>query len=452
MALGSQKYNRVEPGVYKLIVDEALRQGIDVIESGQDDGQIKLAEALLGYEGQKRLKVLCRFGYNVVHSKTNEKPPDSVIVDSVPESAISEPTQVIHTLNGQIVESFLKDSPLMDLVDENLDIVPMIHNPEEHGDDTLGRLTDAFCALEEAVSKGEISSFGLVSNGLSLPTDHPLHLDWRSVVMKAAAEAAKQTSKEISNLSILQLPANILETRGMKVARDVYAFMKGRSDPYLPQLLELYAMRPLTCYPDQGTRSPHGFQMIDYPIPTEPGVTEWTHEMKNVPPVYPATFKTALSFFDATDLLEIKQERRLTDEEEETLEGANILLDLVKDLDRGLEDASCFSKHEEELLSQVVPVLDGTFEEIDEESLKVLQNFFASYGLAARYYIARNTRSLIMKGGEGVEPYEIPSDMTMQDFAIRELLKEPFAKVVVGCTKPEHVRDNMEIFNLHAGD
>jgi hypothetical protein len=187
---------------------------------------------------------------------------------------------------------------------------------------------------------------------------------------------------------------------------------------------------------------------VDYSLPTEPGVMEWTHQMTQTPPVYAATYKTAISYFDATELLEAKQERELSEEEKETLEGAKILLEMIQDMDVSIENARSFAQHEQELLTKAIPVIDGTFDEIDDESLEVLQNFFASLGLAARYHVARNTRSLLMKGGKGVEASQMPADMKMQDFAINELLKEKtVSKIIVGATKPEHVRDTMQIFN-----
>ena len=83
----------------------------------------------------------------------------------------------------------------------------MAHNPEAQGTQMFGsdgaqppleeirafvreRLVDSFKGLEEACSNGSISSYGVCSNGLSLPASHPLHLDWRDVV-----EAAKDASK-----------------------------------------------------------------------------------------------------------------------------------------------------------------------------------------------------------------------------------------------------------------
>jgi len=83
----------------------------------------------------------------------------------------------------------------------------MVHNPEAQGselfkpgfevpplDDVRSlvreRLLDSFQALEEACSNGSLSSYGVCSNGLSLPPSHPLHLNWKDVV-SAASEASQ---------------------------------------------------------------------------------------------------------------------------------------------------------------------------------------------------------------------------------------------------------------------
>lgn len=450
MALGSHKHQRVEPSVYQMIINQAVEEGITVIEAGQDQGAISLADVLLGYEGENRLKILDRIGYSVVVKPDDKHPDGTVIVESISSDVVQGTAQVIHSLNREAIQKFLKESPLLDLDEENLDVIPMIHNPEEHGADTLNRLTDAFCFLEEAVAEKKIPSFGVVSNGLSLPPDHPLHLDWKLVVLKAACNAAQQTSKTSSKLSIIQLPTNILETRGLQVARDITSYIKDATTPYMPKLLEIYGMRPLTFFPDQGTGDGAGFQLIDYPIPTEPGVTEWTHQMTNPPPVYPVTYRRAVSYFDATDLLEAKQERELTDEELQTLEGAKLLLNMIQEIDADLEDSRSFAQHEHELMLRVIPILEGTFEEVDDESMTVLQNYFQALGFAARYHIARNTRAFLMKGGDGVKSYDIPKEMTMQDFALRELLKEKsLSKIIVGATRPEHVRETMAAFKRY---
>jgi aryl-alcohol dehydrogenase-like predicted oxidoreductase len=45
-----------------------------------------------------------------------------------------------------------------------------------------------------------------------------------------------------------------------------------------------------------------------------------------------------------------------------------------------------------------------------------------------------------LKGGDGVPPYDIPSNMKLQHFALKNILsRNPAIKIIVGCSKREHV-------------
>ena len=71
---------------------------------------------------------------------------------------------------------------------------------------------------------------------------------------------------------------------------------------------------------------------------------------------------------------------------------------------------------------------------------KYTQDFFAAHGAAARHAIAKTTRSLLLKGGDGVHSYDVPTYMTLQDFALHYLLKDDnVSKVMVGCSDQRHV-------------
>ena len=111
----------------------------------------------------------------------------------------------------------------------NTSVVPMIHNPEvqinhEHENPQDGlyeKLKSAFVGMEEAVGQGKIHQFGVASNGLSLPEQHPLYLNYQ-VVLQAANDAANKVHGNAEpSLTMLELPANIMEKRGIQVARDI---------------------------------------------------------------------------------------------------------------------------------------------------------------------------------------------------------------------------------------
>ena len=499
LGLGGHKWSRVDPHQYASVVQSAVvTNGWDTIEAGPEGGDLALANMLkenYQQEGEQdnatttttnppKLHVLTRIGYRTLDKKDSKTIANDIVVQSERQGGegaadlelqLDEGTSnvvVVHNVGREAVDCFLEESPLLSSLGPptNVNIIPMIHNPEEmkqqQGPDRfLDRLTDAFCRLEEVVANNDknITTFGVVSNGLSLPPNHPLFLDWQHDVLEAATRAAQRTTQQASNLSILQLPANLLETRGIQVAKDIQAFFQQQqqqqqggndassssSSSCMPVHLQVYAMRPLTCYPDQGTGTGHPFDLVDYQIPLLPQTDPvWTNEIdKNSPPaVYTQTLNATMAHFDGTELLEAKQERDLTAEERETLDGCKLLQSLLHDMDKGLINARSFAAHEQELLESVIPTLYGTLEEIDEESSQLLRAFFTTHSLAIRHAIAQNTRSLLRQGGEGVPTYPIPPTMRLQEYALQHLLdQEVFAKIIVGCSTPEEVNDDTDI-------
>jgi UDP-glucose 6-dehydrogenase len=151
-----------------------------------------------------------------------------------------------------------------------------------------------------------------------------------------------------------------------------------------------------------------------------------------------------LSHFDATHIMEQedKENRKLTVEERETIDGCRLLQSMIHDLNSNLSSGilRSFNAYEEELYKKVVPLINGTFEELDEESSTLLQKFFKAHGGAVRHSIAKATRNLLKKGGNGVVPYDIPENQTLQEFALQSLLKQKWGpsgeflvdKVIIG--------------------
>jgi hypothetical protein len=60
---------------------------------------------------------------------------------------------------------------------------------------------------------------------------------------------------------------------------------------------------------------------------------QFANEMIGIPAIYQITLQAAMLQFDAEELLEIKQERDLTMEERETLDGCKLVQSMVHDLD-----------------------------------------------------------------------------------------------------------------------
>lgn len=391
---------------------------------------------------------------------------------------------VYHNISPTFIRDTIRKSPLAELYTNvpSVDLIYCAHNPEAQGLEMLQKdapleevrgyvkenMTQAFIAMEELVGEKTIGSYGVCSNGLGLASSHPMHLNWEDV-LDASIEASKSvhghdagdSDKEgrRNNLSTLQLPANLLETHGLKVANRVKQYLgspdaKNDHGTNLPNI-QIHSTRPLTCYPNRGTGTGHPFKLVDYLIPTvEDGSSkQWSHEMKGVPAFYTSVLNETMAHFDATHLLEIKEVegRQWNVEERETMDGCKLLQSMIHDLDARMNagQLTSFAAYEEDLFSKVVPLIHDTFEEWDGDSALMLQRFFQSHGTAVRYSIARTTRELLKKGGDGVDKYEIPDDVTMQDFAIKFLLGQQcegeyatgplIDRVVVGCPRAEHV-------------
>ena len=88
----------------------------------------------------------------------------------------------------------------------------------------------------------------------------------------------------------------------------------------------------------------------------------------------------------------------------------------------------------------------------------IRDSFFAAYSLAVRFAIARNTRQLLLSGGEDgsnkMPKYtDIPPDMKLQEYALRHALEhEAVSKVIVGFSKPEHVLETVEFVRKALGE
>ena len=457
LGLGAHKYARMLPNQYSLVVQTAVDHGVTTIEC---PNTTDLANVVIGDPENGPITVLQRVGYRTIETSSddttstpsstatstncNQRISGDLLLEELQTKGETDTTtttttqQVVHNLSvshmHQIADSSSSTTQLL-ANNPHIQLIPMVHNPEVHGNSTADRLTEAFCGLEEIVkqSNNRIPSFGVVSNGLALPKDHPLHLDV-AVVLNAADRAAKELGLEQSSLSILQLPINVMEVRGIQVARAVKA---------LRPHIQLYAMRPLTYYPDFGTGTGQSISLLDYCLPQGPDQQDWTHLMAGPPPFYQKVLNIALSHFDGEALLEAKQERNLTDEEAETLEGAKYLQSLLHELDAEIANVISFSAYEEHVMNVVIPALFGTFEELDEPSTHILSNFFAAHGWTIRHALATRTRKMLQNS-----EHDIPSNVKLQEFALEFLFKEnSIDKVIMGATQPEQILDAVGVWN-----
>jgi len=477
--VGGHKWSQIEPALYQDIVHTALVKGITLLEAGQEGGdqalQAAYQHAVLHNSELKDtpITVLTRMGYRSVMPKNVDGNADQKISDLFlpqdihleehlvhPNSkALEEPdkatkVQIVHNISKDYVHQFMRENPWVHSGFTNVRVVPMLHNPEAQAHTLQNapfeerqyriqqRLAESFLALEEQVADEKISSYGIVSNGLCLPKEHPLHLS-KDTILNAATQTKEEMSGDKLHLSIIQLPVNLLETTGVKLAQEI-----KQEAPFL----EVHAIRPLTCYPERGTGTGNPFILADYRLPASMDDKEWvwSNEMEGPPEVYEAALKNAMAHFDAEEILQAKQQgQELTAEQRETLDGCKLLQSLLHDVDLGLEKVRSFSAHKQELYEKIIPLIHDTFEGYDEETAGALQNFFAAYGMAVRYAIASNTRKLLMEGEEkeGVPTYpDLPPEMRLQEYGLRFLLKEPaIDKIIIGWSQPDQIEEVLDV-------
>ena len=500
LALGGHKWSQLGPS-YGDLIETAIANGITTIEVGQGPAADEALFNILSKVGddQKQVRLLKRIGYRTAQAQEflpgdvqveqmmspptdsagNSKNDSPESKDDVSSSSSStEPEKpkvstVVHNLGPHSIQQALDQTPLQS------NLVLMLHNPEVQSTlhteatnkdaDRQGSirkaLVESFVACEEQIAQdaSKMTAYGIVSNGLSLPGDHPLHLSWKDAILPALQEAYDQLQTPL-HFSVIALPLNLLERSGLPVAHEIREDLASH-----PRLFatapEIHALRPLTAYPDQGTGTEgHAFVLADYKVPaTMKKELMWTHELGDAPPqVYQVALQQAMAHFDATEILQAAQDgQELTTEQRETLDGCKLLQSLLHDVDNGLEKVRSFSLHEEFLSGKIIPLIYDTFESYDDDTANVLRSFFAAYSLAVRHAIARNTRTLLKEGESAnaatalpTPTYpDLPDTMRLQEYALRFLLSEKseatgkalIDKIIIGCNEPDHILEDLEI-------
>lgn len=516
--LGSQKWSTINKSTYHEIVYEAIRNGITTIEAGQEGGDELLASCLRTYLSQLEdqnsdstlkapIQILLRIGYRVMTVQENGAnkllfPQDVQLLPQQHDYAEKDDeavqtTTILHNIHPHYIDHVLQKSDCVQLSKDfpnHVNVVVVLHNPEEQatatsfgGTSSTGinssyetnqstisqRLNVSFHKLQELVNTKVITGFGICSNGICLPKDHPLHLSWNDAIVPAVTDATANSNN--SSFHVLQLPCNVMERSAFDIANKVKQLQHQQKNqatqPF--QNLQLYAVRPLSCYPDLGTGSGYPFLLLDYQLPaTMDKVLTWSNEMNQYPQVYDVAYKTALRHFDAQQILDKQAEAIakgssaiLSVEERETLDGCKLLQSLFHDLDQGLATVRSYQQYEDDLITKIVPLIRDTFESYDDETASVIQSYFGAYSVAVKYAVAKNTRQLVLQQGEKDD--SIQNDSTkqeivdlltpqkrLQELALQFILDKKdnddmkinlIDKVMVGCTEPWQIADILKI-------
>ena len=476
LAVGSHKWSSMDRKAYQDIVHTALANGITTLEVGQEGGDVIMSEILSTIASESPaeeplppVQLLQRVGY-----RTMMHQQQGLLGDKLIEEDTKAGTTIQHNITPAALRHALHDSYLSHAPSprwKSVERTLLLHNPEVQVADQDASLTqrqeklrdmlqEAFLYLQEACNEEKfpenhhhhhhhLRGYGVVSNGLSLPSDHPLHLSWTDTVLPAL-EHVHDTMGGVVQFEMLTLPVNLLETAGLDVAGRVAADRAARA--FLADL-QIVAMRPLTCYPDQGTGDGKPFILADYQLPAGMDQTlQWTQHMQQPPAAYQLALKTAMAHFDATDLLERKQKQELTTDERETLDGCKLMQSLLHDVDAALEQVRSFAQHEQDVFQKIIPLIHDTFESYDEDTARVLQSFFGAYSLAVRYAIAKNTRHVLVHGDDkekGPRYPDLDPSVTLQEYALHFLLKSGHIdKLLLGFSEVDQILQDMDIVAL----
>ena len=317
----------------------------------------------------------------------------------------------------------------------NLSLSLLLHNPEEATSKLPSAaarhafLEESFGALAPFLgndsSATPLTATGVCSNGLSLPSSHPLSISLSSLPLPPS--------------STVLLPLNLLESSSLPLP----------SSPAFAGLNHtIIGTRPLTPHPDGGAGDSHPFKLLDYELTAPDSSKTSTHLLPPgyVEPSYRPALALALGHFDADSLADrVASGEKLSEEEEGTLEGAGILQGLLKRVDGELKSLRSMAAYDAMLAKEIVPVIQSTFEELDEETSTLLSSYFAASGSSARILTAQRTRTLVTSGGDGggdTVKHAVPEGMAMQEYAIRWAMeREGVGGVSVGMPRVEIVEE-----------
>jgi hypothetical protein len=474
LSVGGHKWARMDRQAYTEMIHTAVANGITSIEVGQEGGDVIMSEVLstIAAEHEKesptdplpKVTLLQRVGYRTVPTHQPGLEGD-LYLETLPKKAGTVQHNLHPTaLQSAIYDCYLNHAPSASWKSDRL---LMLHNPEVQASAVAGdqklttrqahirqKLVDAFSYLQEATTTKadrphNLVGYGVVSNGLGLPEQHPLHLSWTDTVLPALQTVAQAIGDDAPlNFQAVQLPVNLLETTGLDVAQQVKTDQAALD---FLQNVQVYAMRPLTCYPDRGTGDGHPFILADYQLPAGMDKTlQWTNLMSQPPAAYSLALKTAMAHFDATEILEAKERgEELSTDQRETLDGCKLLQSLLHDVDHDLASVRSFAQHEADVVERIIPLIHDTFEGYDEDTAQILQSFFGAYALAVRYSMARNTRELLTEGGDDRTAPTYPDlkpEVRLQEYALHFLLKAgTIDKFLVGFSEADQILEDLDI-------
>ncbi|CAM9515267.1 unnamed protein product [Laminaria digitata] len=274
-------------------------------------------------------------------------------------------------------------------------------------------MTTLFQAMEGQVGGGGAGvTYGVSSAGLSLPAGDPMHVSWEKLV-GCAELAASKAGRDRHSFSVVQMPANLLETTGLAAA----------------PAMQKAGLKVMACHPLRAATAEGEFHLNDDAL------------RGGLPTDYMDVCREVLEHFN----LEIPEGQEPTEEEEEIRQGCRFLQQLVQDMNAQLTTFTSLEHYAAELGGSITPMIKDKFEALDDHSADLLHKFFERYGKMVRYSCAQRVRDMVTTDIDcpsGV--HSLPETDPLQVYALRWLLEKPGLDcTVVEMEKAQHVADAM---------
>jgi aryl-alcohol dehydrogenase-like predicted oxidoreductase len=399
-ALGTYRISDQDP-IHIKAIKTAVTEGVTLIDTstnymdGGAERAIGVARAMMDDEAWRSVRIVSKFGYvqgSMMQRLKEEETFNNVVkyTEQVwhcidPEFMHDQLTQTLKRLECPSIDCYLLHNPeyfLLDAINRGVSL-------EARLDEMLQRIHDVFIGLENEVSAGRISSYGISSNSFSKPCNDPEFLPYEDLVALAQS-AAKAAGNPAHHFTTIQLPINRLETEGLRCA----------------QWAKAHGLRVLANRPLNAQHEGRMYRLAEYDEPSE-------------------------YYYALNELMGIAEEN-----------GIDPLYNLLQELDGNKHRFHWIGDYEHFYYVQVIPVLRTILQKLDETMQQSLAEglsiFLDEYRKMVEYECSRRTR-------EELSEMFAECDRPLQVCALEFLQQDAIDYILVGMRKPRYVHEVLSL-------
>ena len=399
-AFGTYRISDLNPQhieALKAAIDSDITM-IDTSSNYMDGGAERaIALAMRSFDDETRnsVEIVSKFGYiqNTNLALHKEEPFDEVVEYSADCFHSISKTFIDHQLTNSLkrlemsqLGCYLIHNPeyyLLDAINREID-------EDERLDEMYRRISEAFVALELEIKSGRILSYGISSNSFAKESNAIDFLPYEDMIT-LAEDAAEEVGNKEHSFTTIELPINLLETEGLKCAS--WAKENG---------LRVLANRPLNA--SEGELM---YRLADYDESAD-----YYHHLNEL--------------MDTCDSDELKP-----------------LYILLEQLDNNKHKFGWIGDYDSFLYSQIIPHIQKSLQELDEESIAALFHsidmFLQEYRKMVLFECSKSTRVAL-------KDQLNDTTLSLQEFALRFLMqRESIDYILVGMRKPLYVNEILAI-------